>query len=1014
MRMIQRYLALTVGALLCLFMVDCSQKGGSPDGDSRYETFAPDGIPFKVADSQWKVDQRGHHRAVVKVEDGTVEGVVAQLPWRRPDLRIDTKKIVVTDSNDEEIKDVVVTGMTSERGEVIFKPSSGAGEYYIYYLPYKWRSQYGDARYGKPWNDYLEPEYDADKAWSEKVVSSKDDLPQAKVEAFESVSRFNFWSPMGLIATEDEMNAVKAKVDKKMIVFPEDRAYPIQLIYQIPARWRTGPKPGFNGLAMRNEYYTWQLGIWAAEEELRNVRVSFSDLRNGRATIGTNAMTCFNQEGTNWDGKPLEFTINVAKGKVQALWCGVDIPEDAKPGTYKGQVSVSADGIEPQTVELAIKVSSKVLADKGDSETWRHSRLRWLNSTIALDDEPVAPYKEMNLDGNVIEATGRMVTVGQNGMIQKIGINGHEVLEHPQQIIVSTHKGEIPFTADNLAIKKEAAGLVTWTASSEQQGIKFEMDGNMEFDGHMHFDINVSSPDEIEVRDVKLETTYSDYSSEYFMGVGYAGGYRPVSHTFKWDGPYDSYWIGGVEAGLHTEFRGGTYHGPLIADYKPAPTPVWSNGGLGQVTVSGAKGKPATVTASTGKKTIGRDPVNYEFNLLVTPLKDLDPSKHFSERYYHSKPSDFDKAAEDGANVSNIHHAQNLNPYINYPYIVRDSLIAHIEHQHDNGRKVKLYYTIRELTTHCEEVYAFHSLNHEIFLEGVGYGLPWECEHLIDDYKPAWYTSLDNIRDGVLIKEGDSDAALVLTPNSRYINYFLEGLRWMEENYNLDGIYMDDVSFDRTTVKRIRKILNRYHEDALIDLHSNTGYSKGPANQYTEFFPYVNRLWFGEYFRYDEMSPDQWLVTFSGIPFGLMSEMLQGGGNRFLGMVYGATARHSWTDAGNQKSPVPMWKYWDVFGIRDARMLGYWDPDCPVKTSDPEVKATAYVKDGSTLVSIGNFSDKDKTVLLDINWKALGINPSKASLMAPKIENFQEETSFRPGERINVKSKQGWLLVINE
>ena len=176
----------------------------------------------------------------------------------------------------------------------------------------------------------------------------------------------------------------------------------------------------------------------------------------------------------------------------------------------------------------------------------------------------------------------------------------------------------------------------------------------------------------------------------------------------------------------------------------------------------------------------------------------------------------------------------------------------------------------------------------------------------------------------------------------------------------------------------------------------------------------MNRLWFGEYFRYDEMSPDQWLVTFSGIPFGLMSEMLQGGGNRFLGMVYGATARHSWTDAGNQKSPVPMWKYWDVFGIRDARMLGYWDPDCPVKTSDPEVKATAYVKDGSTLVSIGNFSDKDKTVLLDINWKALGINPSKASLMAPKIENFQEETSFRPGERINVKSKQGWLLVINE
>ena len=1012
MRIHIHYLPVIFGALLCLGMMNCSGSGDYADGNSRYRSFAPDGIPFKVADSQWKVDNRGHHRAVVKVEDDTSEGVVARLPWRRPDLRIDTKKIIVTDFEDNEIKDVAVTEMTSELGEVVFRPSAGPGEYYIYYLPYKWRSQYGDARYGKPWNDYLEPEYDADAAWREKVIRARDVLPEAEVECFESVSRFNFWSPMGLIATKEEMDAVMAGVGRGMIVFPEDRAYPIQLTYQIPVKWKTGPESGFKGLAMRNEYYTWQLGVWAPEKELKNVKVTFSELRNGRSTIGTESMTCFNQEGINWDGKPLEFNVNVAEGKVQALWCGVQIPEDAKPGKYKGQAVVSADGVEPQTIELSVKVSSKVLADKGDSEPWRHSRLRWLNSTIALDDEPVSPYKEMILDGNIIEATGRRTTVGRNGLVEQVEINGIQVLEHPQQIIVSTSKGDIPFTSDNLEIRKEAAGLVKWTASSELQGIKFEMDGNMEFDGHMHFDINVSSEEEIEVRDVKLVTTYSDYSSEYFMGVGYAGGYRPVSHTYRWDGPYDSYWIGGVKAGMHTEFRGGTYHGPLIADYKPAPTPVWSNGGLGQVSVSGANGKPATVTASTGRRIICKDPVNYEFNLLITPLKELDPPKHFSERYYHSKPADFDKAAEDGANVSNIHHAQNLNPYINDPYIVRDSLIAHIRHQHENGRKVKLYYTIRELTTHCEEVYAFHSLNHEIFLEGVGYGLPWECEHLIDDYKPAWYTSLDNIRDGILIKEGDSDAALVLTPNSRYINYFLEGLRWMEENYDLDGIYMDDVSFDRTTVKRIRKILDRYHEGALIDLHSNTGYSKGPANQYTEFFPYVNRLWFGESFRYDEMSPDQWLVTFSGIPFGVMGEMLQGGGNRFLGMVYGATARHSWTDAGNQKSPVPMWRFWDSFGIKDARMIGYWDPDCPVKTSDPEVKATAYVKDDATLVSIGNFSGKDKTVLLDIDWKALGLDPSNANLTAPRIENFQEETVFNHNSRITVKSKEGWLIVI--
>ena len=1012
----RKILQLLVLPLAAAFLSGCS-GGEAPDGESRYQAFAPDGIPFKIADTQWKVDQRGHHRAIVSVEDNSSEGVVAELPWRRPDLRIESKKIIVTDAGDNEIKDVLVTGMTAERGEVIFRPAAGAGTYHIYYLPYKWRSRYGDARYGKPWNDYLAPEYDADKAWTDKVAGQKDKLPKAKVICFESVSKFNFWSPMGLIATAEEMEAVKNAAGKDMVVFPEDRAYPIQLTHQLPAKWTKAPEARFTGQAMRNEYYAWQLGVWAAGRELKNVRVSFGGLKNGTSVIGPEEMTCFNQEGTNWDGSHLDFTIDVPEGRVQALWCGVQIPENAKSGTYKGQAVVSAEGVDPQTIELEIKVSPKVLADKGDSETWRHARLRWLNSTIALDNEPVAPYKEMTVDGNKVEATGKTVKIGDNGMVSEVEINGKSVFEKPQALVVSTKDGDVVFGADNVKISKDAAGLVTWKASSEQDGIKFDLSAEMEFDGHLHFDINVSSDKEIEAKDVRLVSTYSAYASEYFLGMGLngtkEGGYRPAGYTFNWDKYYDSYWIGGVKAGLHTEFRGGTYHGPLIWDYKPEPTPVWSNNHLGTVTVSGARGKSATVTASTGKRTIGKEPVNYEFSLLITPVKEPDPGKHFSERYFHSNPVDFDKAAEDGANVSNIHHAQRLNPYINYPYIVRDSLISHIRHQHENGRKVKLYYTIRELTTHCEEVYAFHSLNHEIFLEGVGYGLPWECEHLIDDYKPAWYTALDSFI------PNDSDAALVLTPNSRFINYFLEGLRWMEENYDLDGIYMDDVSFDRTTVKRIRKILEKYHDGALIDLHSNTGYSHGPANQYTEFFPYMDRLWFGESFKYDEMTPDQWLVTFSGIPFGVMSEMLQDGGNRFLGMVYGTTARHYWTDTQDAKSPVPVWKFWESFGIKDAKMVGYWDPDCPVSTSDPEVKATAYVKDGKTLVSIGNFSDKDKTIKLTVDFKAIGIDPSKAIIQAPEIPNFQEERSFTPlrmtgVENLSVKSKEGWLLIVTQ
>ena len=123
----------------------------------------------------------------------------------------------------------------------------------------------------------------------------------------------------------------------------------------------------------------------------------------------------------------------------------------------------------------------------------------------------------------------------------------------------------------------------------------------------------------------------------------------------------------------------------------------------------------------------------------------MNSAKHFSERYYHAPHTGFDKAAEEGANIVNIHHAQKLNPVINYPFIVQDSLKAFIKHEHEFGRKVKLYYTIRELTNYTTEIYALKSLNHEILAGGVGYGLPWHCEHLIDDYRPAWYTELPRV-----------------------------------------------------------------------------------------------------------------------------------------------------------------------------------------------------------------------------------------------------------------------------
>ena len=69
-------------------------------------------------------------------------------------------------------------------------------------------------------------------------------------------------------------------------------------------------------------------------------------------------------------------------------------------------------------------------------------------------------------------------------------------------------------------------------------------------------------------------------------------------------------------------------------------------------------------------------------------------------------------------------------------------------------------------------------------------------------------------------------------------------------------------------------------------------------------------------------------------------------------------------------------------------MKGYWVKDCPVKTSYLLVKATAYLKPGEGLISVGNFDSRKQSVKLTFDWDTLGISPETAVLIVPEIEGF--------------------------
>lgn len=327
------------------------------------------------------------------------------------------------------------------------------------------------------------------------------------------------------------------------------------------------------------------------------------------------------------------------------------------------------------------------------------------------------------------------------------------------------------------------------------------------------------------------------------------------------------------------------------------------------------------------------------------------------------------------------------------------------------GCKVKLYYTIRELTNVVPEIWALRSLGDEILQGGNGGGFPWCREHYVTDYTPQWYQHFDKGEKRGVIADA---SVLTATGDSRWYNYYVEGLAWLVQYTGIDGLYLDDVAFGRDMLKRMRHAMEEVKPGCIIDLHSNTGFSRGPATQYTEYFPYVDKVWFGESFMYNEMSPANWLVEVSGLPFGLMGDMLHGGGNQWLGMQYGMTNRLPWYTEGVVGNPRHVWKLWDEFGIMDAQMIGFWEKNPAVTVSDKDVKVTTYVNKGKTLLSIGNYSSTKKQVKLNIDWKQLGLNPSSVRMQAPDITDFQKAREFTPTDLIPVDPKRGWLILLSE
>ena len=156
---------------------------------------------------------------------------------------------------------------------------------------------------------------------------------------------------------------------------------------------------------------------------------------------------------------------------MQALWIGAQVPEQLSAGVYEGTVTVSADNAETKTVDVSLTVTDNVIANHGDNEPWRHSRLRWLNSQIGFDDEVIAPYTPVVLKDKQLSILGRDIQLSETGFpasitsyfketLTKIGTEGRALLASPMTLAADGGAWE------NLdfAITKHKPAAVAWKA----------------------------------------------------------------------------------------------------------------------------------------------------------------------------------------------------------------------------------------------------------------------------------------------------------------------------------------------------------------------------------------------------------------------------------------------------------------------------------------------------------------------------------------------------------------------
>lgn len=766
----------------------------------------------------------------------------------------------------------------------------------------------------------------------------------------------------------------------------------------------------------QNEVFVFQLAAVSQKDDVITDISFVSDLE----------ISCINTDVTDKFGVSKTQTVSLKANCIQPLFFTVKADKTGAR-TEKAKITLTTKN-EQVSFDILFDITQTPVENNGYNDIWSLSRLAWLNSNLCIDETVAKPYTPPQLDGKVLSVLGRDVILAENGLLQQVCSRFDEAVQITESVQKELFSRPPEFcingkTIPGGAVKSQCfANRIECVSKCETDEYSAVICAVLKYEGLMEYSVKITPKKDFSCENVTLDFYVSDACSKLMHGLGHRAS-KAENLTFKWDNQkqQDSIFIGCVNCGMRLKLKAENYIRPLVnIFYKnlPLKTPVetWDNNGCGGIEVH-RLGDCTHICAYTGRYAFKKDETrNFLFELHLTPLKPIDYKKAFSVRYCHNNQlkdeiKEIDTAENKGLTHVIFHQGNMIMPFINYPFYEVDRLKNAVHYARQKNIGIKLYYTEREHSNHMAETFVYKALGDEIILRKQGVSHSWQKEKpqwLIDNFGediiPGWFVKYKHGK-----YKNDHDISFIVRPDTRLDNYYVEGLNWLVDNVGIKGIYIDDTSLDRTTLERAKKVLQK--TDGLIDMHmwNHEEVRAGDVscmNLYTEILPFLDSVWLGEGFFYKKYSPEYMLAEVSAIPYGLTGQMLEGGGDLYLGMLYAMNNRYGW----HYKNAVDMYKIWDDFEIAESRMLGYWHSENPVKTDNENVLCTAYLKNGEALLCFYNFSDKAQSFSFELNKKLLGFCPQdcceiRFGKKSRKIKNLMKNRKLSKRKGIMIKVK---------